>query len=160
MLDPKNCPTAVHFQTRCAEKTNEPGDVEGECQCNAGFIFNPQYTNDNDYCIIDTNQPDDTKQSNSKSGRSSNSSYSSQSENNNLVIDEPKIQSTPRPHHIVAGVLIPIVFVLIVIGSIFVYMKLHVTQRIRNIHRRTHRNRPFYEDVMLGTNDNDDPPLI
>lgn len=72
---------------------------------------------------------------------------------------EPKFKSSVRTHHIVAGVLIPIMFVFIVIGSIFAYKKLHVTQRIRNI-RRTHRNRPFYEDVMLGTNDNDDPPLI
>lgn len=153
------CPASEHFTTTCVENTNQPGEYEGVCQCDdkQGFIFNPKYTNDTDYCIINTNL--DEKQLNSKSGRSSNNSYNSQSKNNSFVIDEPKIQSTPRPHHIVAGVLIPIVFVLIVMGSIFAYKKLHVTQRIRNI-RRTHRNRPFYEDVMLGTNDNDDPPLI
>lgn len=65
-----------------------------------------------------------------------------------------------QPHHIVAGILIPIFLVLIVIGGVYAYKKLHITRHIRNSVRRTHRSRPFYEDVMLGTNDNDDPPLI
>lgn len=154
------CPKADHFQSRCVENSNQPGEFDGLCQCYDGFIFNIKYTNDNDYCIIDPNTTDDPKQSNSKSGRISNNSVNSQNKNTSFVVDELKtIQTTPQPHHIVAGVLIPIVFVLIVIGSTFIYKKLHVTQRIRNI-RRTHRNRPFYEDVMLGTNDIDDPPLI
>lgn len=61
-------------------------------------------------------------------------------------------------HHIVGGILISIclvvIFTLIVIGV----KKLQIKQRIRNM-RMTQRNRPLYEDVMMG-NDNDDPPLI
>lgn len=118
-------------------------------------MVNPKHTNDNDYCI------------DIKFNTSSSSSFNIISKNNvSLVTDheasaqyEPKFKSSVRAHHIIAGVLIPIMFVLIAIGSIIAYKKLHITQRIRNI-RRTHRNRPFYEDVMLGANDNDDPPLI
>jgi len=61
-------------------------------------------------------------------------------------------------HHIIGGILISIclvvIFTLIVVGV----KKLQIKQRIRNM-RMTQRNRPLYEDVMLG-NDNDDPPLI
>lgn len=61
----------------------------------------------------------------------------------------PHEKSIAQPHHMVAGIVIPIVLVFIVIGSVVAFKKLY-----RHI-RRTHRS-PFYEDVMLG----DDPPLI
>lgn len=61
-------------------------------------------------------------------------------------------------HHIIGGILISIclvvIFTLIVIGV----KKLQIKQRIRNM-RMTQRNRPLYEDVMMG-NETDDPPLI
>lgn len=146
----KNCNTQIYFtenicppSTICVENTeNLPGVFDGVCQCRDEYIFNPKHANDIDYCIKNT---------------SNNSTYKVQSKHNDEF--EQNIKSPSKTHHIVAGVLLPIAFVLIVLGGILVYKQLYVTQRIRDI-RRTHRNRPFYEDVMLGTNDNDDPPLI
>lgn len=70
-----------------------------------------------------------------------------------------KIQPLPGAHHVIGGILIPIFFVLIALGAIYGVRRLHIQQRMRNI-RMTRRNRPFYEDVMLGSNEHDDPPLI
>lgn len=126
MLNSKNCPPS----TICEEKDENQLEIfEGQCVCKGQYVFNPQYITDDEYCI-----------------KTAIFNKSSDSRNTS--------KNTSKPHHILVGIFLPIVFVLIVLSGIFV-----VTQRIRNI-RRTHRNRPFYQDVMLGANDNDDPPLI
>lgn len=145
----------------CVE--NQPESLDGVCQCQQGYIFNSKQINGSDYCIKNTTNNDvDQLNKNYKI----NQNFKSGNETIGGEISaqyEQKIKSSLQPHHIFAGVLIPILFVLIVIGTIFIYKKLHFTQHIRSI-RRTHFSRPFmsrrYEDVMLGTNDNDDPPLI
>lgn len=128
------CPT----HSNCVEDGG-PSGTNGTCGCTQGKIFNPKYTSNDDYCVY--------------SYVSSNSGHPEPSAQN-----ETKFESSPQPYHVIAGISISLCFVSIVIGCIFACKKLHVFQRFRNI-RRTHR-RPFYEDVMLRNNDNDDPPLI
>lgn len=149
--------------TRCKEiETEHQSDADdGDCQCDNGFIFNPKYTGDADYCTsknVTINQMTTKTNRNSDDNRRKTNEIGDADGTASAQFEE-KIKSIPRPHHIVAGVIIPIVFVIIVVSAVFAYKKLHITQHIRNV-RRTHRNRPFYEDVMLGSNDNDDPPLI
>lgn len=153
------CPKAAY----CSELSND-NSTAGQCVCsNASFIFNSHYTNDDDYCIYvrPTNVTNDTASNETHKKDADGPNAASSSSNGPLPSDESGNSARPLPgtHHIIAGILIPIFFVFIVIGSVFVYKKLHITHRVRNI-RRTRRNRPFYEDVMLGNNDNDDPPLI
>lgn len=128
------------LSTNCVED----GGTNGTCECIIhGQIFNPKYTTDTDYCVnsIDVNVS------------------SSIIGNVSSIQNKPKFE-TPAHELSFTGVSISLVFVSIVVGCLFVCKKLHVYQRFRNIRRTTHRSRPFYEDVMLGTNDNDDPPLI
>lgn len=108
------------------------------------YVFNRSYKNESDYCIYVEPKHFDNRVMASKSSSTSDEAVS----------DTTK----PSSHHIVGGILLSIclvvMFALIVIG----YKKLQIKQRIRNM-RMTQRNRPLYEDVMMG-NDNDDPPLI
>lgn len=134
MLSSKNCPPS----TICVEKDENQLEVfEGVCQCGDQYVFNPNYTSDDEYCI-------------------KNVIFNKSSTSGSFIDGRnfSKNKLTSKPHHILVGIFLPIAFVLIVLSGIFV-----VTQRIRNT-RRIHRNRPFYQDVMLGVNDNDDPPLI
>lgn len=130
--------------TACVEfAENRPGVFNGTCECRDPIThFNPKYKNDADYCITNT------------SNSPKNHTDSLEDETS---AQKQKFKSPSKTHHFVAGVIFPIAFVLIVLATIFVYKKFHVTQRIRNIRRS---RRPFYEDVMLGANDIDDPPLI
>lgn len=153
------CPKA----TLCSEFHND-NSTAGQCVCeNATLSFNPNFTNEDDYCIYvkSTNANNDTVSNETNKKDTNGPNAASSSSNGPLPSDDSGNSAKPLPgtHHIIAGILIPIFFVFIVIGSVFVYKKLHITHRVRNI-RRTRRNRPFYEDVMLGNNDNDDPPLI
>lgn len=136
----KNCNTQDLLKNTCPPRTkcveNLENQPEGNCQCRDLYVFNPSYMNDTDYCIL-----------NNKTSENNNIK-------NNDDSSERQIKSISKPHHILAGVLIPIAIVLIIISGVV------VAQRIRKIRRTHHRNRPFYEDVMLGVNDNDDPPLI
>lgn len=147
--------------TKCEQ--NDGGSDNGTCICKEPYTFNPKYTNDSDYCLKLDNKPSTgtnvTDNKNSNSSHSNNFTNSTLSEAADHLHHEKKVESIPGAHHIVAGILIPIVFVFVAIGIVIIYKKLHITQRIRNI-QRTRRNRPFYEDVMLGSNDIDDPPLI
>lgn len=153
------CP--LHTRCKQIEVEHQSGVDDGDCLCDNGYIFNPKYTGDADYC---TSKNDTTKEMTIKINRNSDDNQRKSNEIGDIegtasAQFEEKIKTIPRPHHIVAGVVIPIAFVIIVVSVVFAYKKLHITQHIRNV-RRTHRNRPFYEDVMLGSNDNDDPPLI
>lgn len=131
-----SCPSS----TKCVE--NPPGIVDGICLCKEeGYTFNPKYTSVDDYCtIFDAN----IKQNRSNSISSEAPPY------------EEKLKSIAHPHHIVAGILIPLVLVTIVILIILAFKKLHIIYTFR----RTHRS-PFYEDVVLNVEDlHDEPPLI
>lgn len=152
----------------CVEK--DASGNGGTCNCKQNFVFNTKYKNSTiDYCIESTQKIENNnqQQQNNAKFNSGNSDKNVSNDNDNMLGDsapnlnsfQQKLRPKPSPHHVIAGILIPIILVFIVIGTVFVYKKLHITQRIRNI-RRTRRSRPFYEDVMLGSNDNDDPPLI
>lgn len=151
------------------------------CICrDESLIFNPNYKNDSDYCTLqltnggnsNTNSiSNSNSNSNSNSGiepndhssNSDNKKYENDNNKNDPIItnDDNKQQISPLPgaKHVAAGILFPIISVIILIGGIFAYKKLHITQHVRNF-RRNRRSRPFYGDVSLGMNDNDDPPLI
>lgn len=114
-----SCP----FSTKCVE--HQPGSNNGHCQCQKGHVFNPKYTSNLDYCINENIK------------------------HNSSVPHEEELKAMAQPHHMVAGIVIPIVLVFIVIGLMMMaFKKLHILRHIRQS--------PFYEDVMLG----DDPPLI
>lgn len=145
----------------CSELRVDSSD--GRCKCtNTTLSFNPNFTSDDDYCVYvkSTSANDNASNATNKTDAASpNAVSSSSTEPLPSTEFEKNARALPGTHHIIAGILIPIVFVFIVIGTVFAYKKLHITHRVRNI-QRTRRNRPFYEDVMLGNNDNDDPPLI
>lgn len=157
--------TSSDIESECPESAYcseiRANTIEGQCKCsNTTLSFNPQYTNDDDYCVYvkSTNANETASNETNKSDAIGPNAASSSSQGPD---GSGHLNARPLPgtHHIIAGILIPILFVFVVIGTVFVYKKLHITHRVRNI-RRTRRNRPFYEDVMLGNNDNDDPPLI
>lgn len=155
------------LQTECPVTTIcsqiRENSIEGQCKCsNAKLSFNPNFTSDDDYCIYvksTTANDNASNMTNKTDTGSSNAASSGFSEPLPPDVSGDRSRTLPGTHHIIAGIFIPIGFVFIVIGAVFVYKKLHITHRVRNI-RRTRRNRPFYEDVMLGNNENDDPPLI
>lgn len=156
-----SCPAT----TKCVELNDDPTRHDGLCKCMHDFQFNPAFTTNDTYCI---EQPDPPIQRTDRTDTNTRSTSTSKKDTDTTVAGEStaaseQYQQTPRkkpsPHHVMAGILIPIGMVFIVVASVFAYKRLHITQRIRNI-RRTRRSRPFYEDVMLGSNDTDDPPLI
>lgn len=153
--------------------------MDGQCKCADKYVFNQDFTNDIDYCISDVTGGAEKKHNNTtlvdgnKTDRAETAAASATAETsgtsdgpNNVShttggdkTHEVLVRPLPGAHHVIGGILIPIFFVLIAVGVVYVVKNLHIRQRVRNI-RMTRRNRPFYEDVMLGNNDNDDPPLI
>lgn len=113
--------------TRCSEITN----LEGECICDSGFIFNALFTGDQDYCFVDqtTIRPA-------------------------AAVSD---QSAPH-HHIIGGILIPLVLVAVLIGGAYATVRYRLLQRLRDRFGGRRRQRPTYQDVMMGTEF--DPPLI
>ncbi|KAJ6641545.1 hypothetical protein Bhyg_06484 [Pseudolycoriella hygida] len=129
--------------TKCTQISETNSSYDGECHCiGDNNEFNKYYKSDTDYCVYVEPKHFDNRVMASKSSSTS----------------EERGNNADNSHHIVGGILISIclvvIFTLIVIGV----NKLHIKQRIRNL-RMTQRNRPLYEDVMMG-NDTDDPPLI
>lgn len=139
---------------KCVEISGDTDKPDGLCECKDSFKLNPASTSSETYCIED-NEIDlksiKTTANNIPSAMNNNLSdtiTSSESTVSSEGIQEMLLKKS-NTNHVLAGILIPIAFVFVVIGSVFIYKKLHITQRIRNIHR-TRRSRPFYEDVMLG----------
>lgn len=145
-LPENECPALA----TCVERSETSN---GDCKCKNDYVFNPNYTSKNDYCIKFAGN----KNKQSSIYNSKNIENASKIEVETTTKIEEKSKALPGPQHIIAGVFIPVIFVFTVLGGIFAYKKLHISQHIRNV-RRTHRTR--YSDVMLGSNDNDDPPLI
>lgn len=145
IISVKNCNTQEIYKNSCPSSTkcveHQPGVFNGICQCKEdGYVFNSKFTNNDDYCtIID----DETKQIRNNNNNFEKSGIGSRTN----APHEEKLKSSAQPHHIIAGVLIPIVLIVIVIGLV------HIIRHVR----RSHGRGPFYEDVML---DHDDPPLI
>lgn len=157
LSDAGECPTT----TICTE--SEQSSKDGVCLCkNETLTFNPQYTNDTDYCIY-------IESKGTKSSTKQNDNSNNHSNNRNIIDnkttmhtdDGNKQQISPLPgaKHVAAGILIPILCVFIVVIILIIVKKFHIAQHVRNF-RRNRRTRPFYGDVSLGMNDNDDPPLI
>uniref|UniRef100_A0A182WIR0 EB domain-containing protein n=1 Tax=Anopheles minimus TaxID=112268 RepID=A0A182WIR0_9DIPT len=153
----------------------------GQCVCLFGYKLNPAYHGKNTtkslpptsvpntdvayttYCL-----PDDTgaKATSLHGGYSSDASKSSgeigvtSGEGGNM--GELPLREPVGAHHILGGVLIPLAFVVILVGSAVLAKRTDLWSRLRQrliAHRNRHRRRPAYEDVVLG-NDSDDPPLI
>ncbi|XP_058056374.1 myosin-G heavy chain-like isoform X2 [Anopheles bellator] len=62
------------------------------------------------------------------------------------------LREPPGAHHILGGVLIPLAFVVIMIGSALLAKRAQLWSRLRQrfqLHRNRHRRRPAYEDVVL-----------
>ncbi|XP_052893656.1 uncharacterized protein LOC128301297 isoform X1 [Anopheles moucheti] len=143
----------------------------GQCVCLFGYKLNPAYLGKNatnslsplpvpstnvaytTYCL-----PDDTgaKATSLHGGLSSDSSKSpgedgmTKGEGGNtgqLPLREPV-----EAHHILGGVLIPLAFVVILVGSAVLAKRTDLWSRLRQrfiAHRNRHRRRPAYEDVVL-----------
>lgn len=138
--------------------------TEGVCKCSADekYAFNSDYKDDTDYCKYDENIKAE-QETETKAEPNQPEAAQSVDNGNGSTTDESRqtLKGRPLPgaHHVLGGILIPIFFVLVVVGAIYGVRHLHIRQRMRNI-RMSRRNRPFYEDVMLSTNEHDDPPLI
>lgn len=146
----------------CADKQADVTD--GVCKCSADekFAFNPDYKSDADYCRYDETikqyevpRPAEPNQPEAASSIDNGTGDQTSTTDSGVL----KIRPLPGAHHVIGGILIPIFFVFVAVGAIYGVRRLHIRQRMRNI-RMTRRNRPFYEDVMLSTHENDDPPLI
>lgn len=61
-------------------------------------------------------------------------------------------------HHIIGGILIPLVLVSAFVSGAYFVVRYRVLQRFRDRIMGRRRRRPTYQDVMLGTEF--DPPLI
>lgn len=96
-----------------------------------GFIFNALFSGDQDYCLQDqaTIRPA-------------------------AAVSGP---SVPH-HHIVGGILIPLGLVVVLVGAAYATVRYRLLQRLRDRLRGRRRQRPTYQDVMMGTEF--DPPLI
>lgn len=106
-------------------------EASGQCLCSPQYKLNTDYTKDEDYCLVDhtTILP--------------------------AAISNPGASSTPH-HHIVGGILIPLVLVASFIGVAYIIVRYRVLQRVRErISGRRRRHRPTYH---MGTEF--DPPLI
>lgn len=134
------CPS----NTKCSQISESDTSYAGECHCiGDNYEFNKFYESESDYCSYV--EPKDNRVMASKS-----SSTSEEAVKNQI--------NSPSSHHIIGGIFISICIVLLFSLIVIGVKKLQIKQRIRNL-RMTQRNRPLYEDVMMG-NDNDDPPLI
>lgn len=122
----------------------------GECRCWRDYIYNPAHEKNAsaEYCIY---KPSKTP-AGGASGTGSTPSLSGSKTASAISQHEP-----PGAHHLIGGIVIPVVFVLAAIGVVYLVKRFNLIRRAREAFTR--RNRPFYEDVMMG-NDNDDPPLI
>lgn len=106
----------------------------------AGYIFNALYTNDQDYCFLDHTTPALLPAAISVSGQSAAAS------------------DTIPHHHIISGILIPLVLVASFVGVAYVMVRYRVLQRIRDkAMGRRRRHRPTYH---MGSGTEFDPPLI
>ncbi|XP_040158833.1 uncharacterized protein LOC120897796 isoform X1 [Anopheles arabiensis] len=156
---------------------------KGQCVCLFGYKLNAAYHGKNasasspppampvpstnaasiTYCL-----PDETgaKATSLHGGPGSNSSKApgdgAAAEGDGGKAGQLPLREPVAAHHILGGVLIPLAFVVILIGSAILAKRTDLWARLRQrflAHRNRHRRRPAYEDVVLG-NDSDDPPLI
>lgn len=152
------------FPTSCPENTictQNIGDA-AECNCPDNLQFNSAYNGGgkSDYCI-------DRPMASKKSDPTNNNRVTAEAA---AVEEQPatsddlaaaastKQQRAPSSHHIISGILISILIVTAFILTVIAVKKLRIRQRFREF-GISQRNRPLYEDVMMG-NDTDDPPLI
>ncbi|XP_035911973.1 uncharacterized protein LOC118512108 isoform X1 [Anopheles stephensi] len=145
---------------------------KGQCVCLFGYKLNPAYHGKNTtnslsptpvpstnvaytttYCL-----PDDT-------GAKATSLHGGTSANSNKVPGEAggtdgdggntgqlPLREPIEAHHILGGVLIPLAFVVILVGSAVLAKRAALWSRLRQryaAHRNRHRRRPAYEDVVL-----------
>ncbi|XP_050096321.1 uncharacterized protein LOC126578100 isoform X3 [Anopheles aquasalis] len=111
------------------------------------------------YCLLDESSNDSASASGGAGspGKDHRPAGSSAGNADQLPLREPA-----GAHHILSGVLIPLAFVVIMIGSALLAKRTQLWSRLRQrfqARRGRHHRRPAYEDVVLG-NDSDDPPLI
>lgn len=126
ILDPV-CPLNSH----CRERDGR----DGECNCRSGYVFNSRYTSDQEYCVVN------------------NATISIPAA---ISISGPTTASEPPHHHIIGGILIPLVLVASFVGGAYIVVRYRVLQRVRDkVLGRRRRHRPTYH---MGTEF--DPPLI
>uniref|UniRef100_A0A182NHM1 EB domain-containing protein n=1 Tax=Anopheles dirus TaxID=7168 RepID=A0A182NHM1_9DIPT len=150
---------------------------KGRCVCLFGYKLNPAYHGKNasgsgalplssvpstnvaypTYCL-----PDEagTKAASIYGGGSSSSSSSNSSKatgdaaggDSGGTTGQLPLREPVGAHHILGGVLIPLAFVVILIGSAILAKRTDLWSRLRQrflAHRNRHRRRPAYEDVVL-----------
>uniref|UniRef100_A0A182QVG6 Uncharacterized protein n=1 Tax=Anopheles farauti TaxID=69004 RepID=A0A182QVG6_9DIPT len=149
---------------------------KGQCVCLFGYKLNPAYHGKNGsgssaqpsssvsstnvashtYCLLDESG---TKAASMYGGGGSSSSNSSKATGDGLAsgdssgtADQLPLREPVGAHHILGGVLIPLAFVVILIGSAILAKRTDLWSRLRQrflAHRNRHRRRPAYEDVVL-----------
>lgn len=104
------------------------------------------------YCLPDEG---DSQTSSSGEGiKNSNKPTSDGSASNSDHAGQLPLREPAGAHHILSGVLIPLAFVVILVGSAILAKRTQLWSRLRQrflAHRNRHRRRPAYEDVVLVT---------
>ncbi|XP_035790569.1 uncharacterized protein LOC118465950 isoform X1 [Anopheles albimanus] len=111
------------------------------------------------YCLLDESSSDSAGAGGGAGSASKDHGPGGSSAGN---ADQLPLREPAGAHHILSGVLIPLAFVVIMIGSALLAKRTQLWSRLRQrfqARRGRHHRRPAYEDVVLG-NDSDDPPLI
>lgn len=124
----------------------------GECRCPQRFDVNPHSSGPSDYCVEDENSI-----GNGGSAAISSSSLGGGGGKGSKTVVH--IQPPAESHHVVIGILVPMMLVVLVIGTAYGIKKFHPVRRLREYVISRRRNRPLYEDVMM-TQELEDPPLM
>lgn len=127
-------------------------DDEGECRCPQRYEINPHSTGPADYCVEDENSIGNG----GSVAMSSSTGKNNKGGNGQTVVH---IQPPAESHHVVIGILMPMLLVIVVIGAAYGIKKFHPVRRLREYVISRRRNRPLYEDVMM-TQELEDPPLM
>ncbi|XP_053676703.1 uncharacterized protein LOC128726885 [Anopheles nili] len=142
---------------------------KGQCVCLFGYKLNPAYHGKNAsqssptapatsnsvvpyvYCLLDESSHKSAT-TNGGSRNSSNAAAEGIKGTENGHAGQLPLREPVAAHHILGGVLIPLAFVVILIGSAFLAKRTDLWSRLRQrflAHRNRHRRRPAYEDVVL-----------
>lgn len=149
---------SIHeFPSSCPDTTiceQIPEKDTGECECRPEFEFNERFNGvgKSDYCIPLPNYSRYNHNEPAKEQADAKTDASSLTPTTNTTVKQ-----RASSHHIISGILISILIVTAFILTVIAVKKLRIRQRFRDF-GISQRNRPLYEDVMMGNDD--DPPLI
>uniref|UniRef100_A0A182J7T2 Uncharacterized protein n=1 Tax=Anopheles atroparvus TaxID=41427 RepID=A0A182J7T2_ANOAO len=148
---------------------------KGKCICLFGFKLNPGHhgktatplvpplpsaastisTNvaSSAYCVLDeSNNSQTSTTGNGDGSKNSNKPTADGTADDSGHAGQLPLREPAGAHHMLSGVLVPLAFVVLLIGSAMLAKRTQLWSRLRQrflAHRNRHRRRPAYEDVVL-----------